>query len=79
MTRDLIGKIDTDSVRYNEVKDIINQAKENGISVAVVGVENSAQFVILKEFDENMMMQGYHFYKPLSRADFISALISHNR
>ena len=79
LTRDLIGKIDTDSVRYNEVKDIIELAKANNISVAVVGVENSAQFVILKEFDENMMMQGYHFYKPLSRADFISALISHNR
>ena len=79
LTRDLVGKIDTDSVRYNEVKDIINTAKANGISVAVVGVENSQQFVILKEFDENMMMQGYHFYKPLSRADFISALISHNR
>ena len=79
LTRDLVGKIDTDSVRFNEVKDIINTAKANGISVAVVGVENSQQFVILKEFDENMMMQGYHFYKPLSRADFISALISHNR
>ena len=79
LTRDLIGKIDTDSVRYNEVKEIIDLAKANNISVAVVGVENSAQFVILKEFDENMMMQGYHFYKPLSRADFISALISHNR
>ena len=79
LTRDLVGKIDTDPVRYEEVRDIVNQAKEIGVSVAVVGVENSAQFTILKELDENMMMQGFHFYRPLSRADFISALISHNR
>lgn len=79
LTRDLVGKIDTDSVQYNAVKDIVTHAKENGISVAVVGVENSAQFTLLKELDEDMIMQGYHFYKPLSRADFISALISHNR
>ena len=79
LTRDIVGRIDTDAVRYNEMKDIVTQAKENNISVAVVGVENSAQFTLLRELDENMMMQGYHFYKPLSRADFISALISHNR
>ena len=78
MTRDLVGKIDTDSVRFNEVSDIVNTAKAIGIHTACVGVENSAQFTILRELDENMMMQGFHFYKPLSRSDFISALISHN-
>ncbi|MCR4911891.1 MAG: EAL domain-containing protein [Bacilli bacterium] len=79
IARDLIYKVDTDGTRFNAVKDIVFNAKEVGIGVSVVGVENSAQFTILRDFDENMMMQGYHFYKPLSRADFISALISHNR
>lgn len=78
LTRDLIGKIDSDSVKFNAVQDIIAQAKENKILVAAVGVENSAQFSILRDLDETMMMQGYHFFKPLSRSDFIAALISHN-
>ena len=79
IARDLIYKVDTDNAKYNEVKDIVRNAKEVGIAVGAVGVENSAQFTILREFDENMAMQGYHFYKPLSRSDFISALISHKQ
>ena len=79
LTRELIGRIDTDGVRYNEVRDIISKAKEAKINIAVVGVENSQQFTILREFDENMLMQGYHFYKPLSKSDFIAAVIAHDK
>lgn len=79
IARNLVFKVDTDSQKYNEVRDIVNNAKETGLDVSVVGVENSAQYQILREFDENMGMQGYHFYKPLSRSDFIAALISYDR
>ena len=79
IARDLVYKVDTDSTRYSAIQDIVNNAKEVGIDVTVVGVENSAQFTMLKDLDIDMKMQGYHFYKPLSRSDFISALISHNR
>lgn len=79
IARNLVYKVDTDAQKYNEVKDIVNNAKEVGIGVSVVGVENSAQYTILRDFDENMGMQGYHFYKPLSRSDFIAALISYER
>ena len=79
IARNLIYKVDTDGQKFNEVRDIVANAKEVGIDVSAVGVENSAQYTILRDFDENMGMQGYHFYKPLSRSDFIAALISYER
>ena len=65
IARDLVYKVDTDSTRYSAIQDIVNNAKEVGIDITVVGVENSAQFTMLKDLDIDMKMQGYHFYKPL--------------
>ena len=78
IARDIILKCDKDSTRLKELSDIVNTAKRVGLSVAAVGVENEAQYKILKDLDENMMVQGYYLYKPLTRSDLIAALISYN-
>ena len=61
------------------MEDIVNNAKAVGIATAAVGVERESQYNILKEFDENMMVQGYYYYKPLTRSDLISAIISYTK
>ena len=77
MARDLVFKIDKDPLRLSEVKDIVNNALNLGINVAAVGVENEAQYRALRDMDPNMVVQGYYFYKPLTRSDLISAIISY--
>ena len=77
VARDIILKIDRDQIKLGEMKNIVAKAKQNNISVAAVGVENEAQYNILKGLDEEMMVQGYYLYKPLTRADLITALISY--
>ena len=79
IARDIILAIDTDQVRYKELKNIVETAKKNHMNLAAVGVENAQQFKILKGLDEDMVVQGYYLYKPLTRADLIAALISYEK
>ena len=79
LTRELIAKIDQDPMKLEEVKDILNLAKDYGLYASVVGVENQTQFSLLRDIDPNIGVQGYYFYKPLPRSELITALISHNR
>ena len=76
IARDLITKIDKDPIQLKAVADIVKNAKNVGISIACVGVENEAQFQALKNLDNEMVVQGYYLYKPLTRSDLISAIIS---
>ena len=79
MVKSVIDNIDKDPVKLNEVKSIVESAKQVGLNTSVVGVENEAQYRLLKELDGTMMMQGYYFYKPLTRSDFIAAIISYEK
>ena len=79
IARDIISKIDRDPVVYQELSDIVTGAKSANMRVAAVGVENEAQFTLLKGLDEDMMVQGYYLYRPLTRSDLISALISYEK
>lgn len=74
----VIDGIEKDPVKLNNFKDIVEHAKLNDVGISVVGVENEAQYNLLKGIDENMLLQGYYFYKPLTRSDFLSAIISYN-
>lgn len=74
----VIDGIDKDPVKLNGFKQIAETAKQHGIGVSVVGVENEAQYKLLRDIDKNMLLQGYYFYKPLTRSDFLSAIISYN-
>ena len=77
--KSIIDNIDKDPVKFNEVKSLVLAAKHVGLNISVVGVENEAQYRLLKELDNDMMMQGYYFYKPLTRSDFIASIISYNK
>ncbi len=79
IARDIILKIDTDQVQYNALKNIVEAAKKNNVALAAVGVENEAQLKLLRELDEEMLVQGYYLYKPLTRADLIAALIAYEK
>ena len=77
--KSIIDNIDKDPVKLNEVKSLVESAKQSGLNVSVVGVENETQYRLLKDLDNDMMMQGYYFYKPLTRSDFIASIISYNK
>ena len=65
-------------VHKQQVLELIAEAKTLGLKVGAVGVENAEQFIILKDAEPTIEVQGFHFYKPLSRSDLINALRSHN-
>lgn len=77
--RKLVFNIDKDARRLNELKSLMLTAKQYGIKATVVGVENSDQFTLIREIDENCFMQGYHFYKPLDKNGFVSSLQISNK
>lgn len=79
LPRELVNGIELDAKKLALVEDIVATAKSLDMKVAVVGVENEAQYLALKNLDETMLLQGYYFYKPLSRADLITAVVSHDR
>lgn len=78
LPRELINGIEVDAQKLAAVASIVSNAKELGLKVSVVGVENSDQFIALRDLDPTMLVQGYHFYKPLSRSELITAIVSHN-
>ena len=79
IARDIILKIDSDQVKYESLKKMVQACKENNIGVSAVGVENETQFKLLKDLDDEMFVQGYYLYKPLTRADLITALVSYEQ
>ncbi len=79
VARDIILAIETDQVKYNSLREMVNNAKKAKMGVAAVGVENENQLMMLKDLDDEMMVQGYYLYKPLTRADLITALISYEK
>ena len=79
IARDLIMKIDKDPIQLQAVREVAENAHRVGINVAAVGVENEAQYKALREIDSEMMVQGYYFYKPLTRSDLIAAIISYTK
>ena len=76
--RGLIFDLETNPVHKQQVLELIAEARTLGLKVGAVGVENAEQFIILKDAEPSIEVQGFHFYKPLSRSDLINALRSHN-
>ena len=79
VARDIVFSIDRDPVKYDAMRTIVELSKKFGLNVAVVGVENEEQARMLKSLDENILAQGYYFYKAISRTDLISTLIAYDK
>ena len=76
--RTYVGDIEVNEKHLNEITSIMNVAKQHDIKVCLVGVENSNQYIILRDLDKNCALQGYHFFKPLDKNAFIDALRDNN-
>lgn len=76
--RSLTGKIDTDRVKYNTVKALLDESKDLNLIPILLGVENQQQAKLILDIRPDARMQGYAFYHPLEENDLIAAIRSGN-
>ena len=69
--RFLVSDIEVNPKHLNEVTAIDQLAKEHGLKITFVGVENADQYILLRDMDSKCNCQGYHFYRPLDDYRFI--------
>lgn len=79
ISRGLVSHIDSDKARLNDVKTLLNNIKSLGMKASTVGVENIDQYLLLKEIDEDILMQGFYFHRPLDKGALIQAIRSNNK
>ncbi len=79
ISRGLVSHIDSDKARLNDVKTLLNNIKSLGLKASTVGVENIDQYLLLKEIDEDILMQGFYFHRPLDKGALIQAIRSNNK
>ena len=79
ISRGLVSHIDSDKTRLNDVKTLLNNIKSLGMKASTVGVENIDQYLLLKEIDEDILMQGFYFHRPLDKGALIQAIRSNNK
>lgn len=71
--RSLINNIAEDLSQLKIVKSIIRMLKDLEVDVVVEGIEDKAQFEVIKQLGADMI-QGYYFSKPLSQNSLNEAL-----
>ena len=76
--RNLVGKIDSDRIKYTQVLSFLQDGKEYGLKVGLIGVENREQYRLIKETGYDCYRQGYTFYPPLEKDNFIKAVRRNN-
>ena len=72
--RNLVKDIEVNPKHWNEIMSIDQLAREHDFKITFVGVENSDQYVMLRDMDKNCMCQGYHFFRPLEDYKLIEEL-----
>ena len=79
ISRNVINHIDSDRQRLNDVKNLLNNIRSIGLKASVVGVENIDQYLLLREIDDTVLMQGFYLHHPLDRQALIEAIRGSNR
>ena len=79
ISRNIIIHIDSDRQRLNDIKALLNNIKALGLKASVVGVENIDHYLLLKEIDDTVLMQGYYLHRPLEKQALIEAVRGSNR
>ena len=79
ISRNVVNHIDSDRQRLNDIKTLLNNIKSLGLKASVVGVENIDQYLLLKEIDDTVLMQGYYLHRPLERQALIEAIRGSNK
>ena len=72
------GKIDTDRVKYNAVKSLLEDSRGERLQPILLGVENPQQAKLITDIRPDVKMQGYAFYHPLEEDDLIAAIRAKN-
>lgn len=72
--RDIVGHIDTDRIKYTQLLSFLQDGKEYGLKVGLIGVENREQYRMIKEMGYDCYRQGYAFYPPIEKEDFVKAV-----
>ena len=79
ISRNLVNHIDSDHNRLNDIRLLLSSIKDLDMKASIVGVENVDQYLLLKEIDENALMQGFYFFRPLEKQGLIEAIRGSNK
>ena len=79
ISRNVINHIDSDRQRLESARQLLNEAKSFNMRASIVGVENVDQYLLIKEIDDNALLQGFYFYRPLEKQGLIDAVRDANR
>ena len=79
ISRNLVNHIDSDNQRYQSLRQLLILIRSLGMKSSIVGVENIDQYLLIKQVDENVSLQGYYFYRPLEKQALVEAVRSANR
>lgn len=70
--RNITRYIDTDPDRLREIRMLMQQARELGMDISIIGVENAQQVQLLENLNIPCLLQGYYYSKPLEEFDFVA-------
>ena len=79
ISRNLVNHIDSDNQRYNSLKQLLLLIRRFDMKTSIVGVENIDQYLLIKEVDSDVLLQGFYFFRPLEKQALIEALRGTNR
>ena len=79
ISRNLVNHIDSDNQRYNALKALLQLIRRFDMKASIVGVENIDQYLLIKEVDSDVLLQGFYFFRPLEKQALIEALRGTNR
>ena len=79
ISRNVVNHIDSDNQRYQSLRQLLLLIRSLGMTPSIVGVENIDQYLLIKQVDENVSLQGYYFYRPLEKQALVEAVRSANR
>ena len=79
ISRNVINHIDSDRQKLENVRHLLTEIKENNMRASIVGVENIDQYLLLKEIDNDALLQGFYFYRPLEKQALIDAVRGANK
>ena len=79
LSRNYVNHIDSDRQRLEDIKSLLNNVNELGLRASAVGVENIDQYLLLREIDDSVLLQGFYFHRPLDKQALIEAVRGSNK
>ena len=72
--RNMVKDIDVNKTSLTALQELVKTADEYSLRVAVVGVENKDQYMLIRDMTKESLMQGYYFFEPLELNQMIEAI-----